>query len=244
MASPSSIDLVSAYFFIDEGRHSTTFCRRLGRVWSEMACDRCPFRTRHDAIVLFFFFCSIRCQGLTCVAPVMVTTTKGCRVRVVYHLSSWGALPCSAHLRACMTAYCSPKKHGNHHGSRHGGHYLVAARLYHKVSGWLPCPSKGMKRCMIQSMCAWVFGRSPRKSITTTIGWWLPPFSAAGHHKLGIIKELENQHLRVVAAASCHHRPPCRVAVRFASRDRFVRGARNPNGLKGALMGPMKLSGL
>nr|KAJ0202468.1 hypothetical protein LSAT_V11C600325580 [Lactuca sativa] len=87
MASPSSIALVSAYCFVDEGRHSTTCCRRLGRVWPEMACDRCPFRTRHNAAVLFFFFCSIRRQGLTSVAPVMVTTLKGCRVRVVHNLS-------------------------------------------------------------------------------------------------------------------------------------------------------------
>nr|KAJ0205729.1 hypothetical protein LSAT_V11C500274150 [Lactuca sativa] len=158
MASPSSIALVSAYCFVDEGRHSTTCCRRLGRVWPEMACDRCPFRTRHDAAVLFFFFCSIRRQGLTSVAPVMVTTPKGCRVRVVYHLSSWGALPCSAHLRACMTAYCWPEKHGNHHGSRR----------FMPQSEWLATLFDIVK-CKPQ---------------------------------LGIIKELENHHLRVVAAAT------------------------------------------
>ncbi|CAI9287836.1 unnamed protein product [Lactuca saligna] len=44
MASPSSIALVSAYYFVDEGHHSTTCYHRLCRVWPEMACDRCPFR--------------------------------------------------------------------------------------------------------------------------------------------------------------------------------------------------------
>ncbi|CAI9283352.1 unnamed protein product [Lactuca saligna] len=205
MASPSSKALVSAYCFVDEGCHSTTCFRRLGRVCPEMACDRCPFRTSHVAAVLFFSFCSICRQGLTSIAPVMVTTPKGCRVRVVYHLSSWGALPCSARLRACMPACSWPEKRGNHHSSRHGGHYLVAAGLCHKVSGWLPSPSKGMKRCMIQSMCAWVIGQSPQKRhhhhhrvVVATICRLRPPQGGC----LGIIKELENHHLRVVAAAT------------------------------------------